>query len=80
MATKITPPKLKSHTPYTEWKNRLQMWRTAYGYAKKEQAIVLLQSLNANKKAEKAVSELIVTDLNVDDGLEKLLGKTRFYI
>ena len=68
MATKITPPKLKSNTPYTEWKNRLQMWRTVYGYTKKKQAIVLLQFLNANKKAEKAVSKLIVTDLNVDDG------------
>ena len=45
MATKTTPPKLKIDTPYTEWKNRLQMWKTVYGYAKKEQAITLLQSL-----------------------------------
>ena len=46
------------------------------GYAKKEQAIiVLLQSLNENQKAEKAVSKLAVTDLNVDGGLEKLLEK-----
>ena len=60
MTTKITPPKLKSNTPYTEWKNRLQMRRTVYGYAKKEQAIIVsLQSLNENKKAEKAVSKLI---------------------
>ena len=74
MTTKITQPKLKSDTPYTEWKNRLQMWRTVYGYDKKEQAItVLRQSLNQNKKGEKAVSKLTVTDLNVDDGLEKLL-------
>ena len=32
-------------------------------------------SLNENKKAEKAGSKLTVTDLNVDDGLEKLLEK-----
>ena len=71
---------LKNDTSYTEWKNRLQMWRTVYGYPKKEQPIALLQSLNENKKAEKAVSKLTVTDLNVNDGLEKLLEKTRFYI
>ena len=75
MTTKITPPKLKGDTLYTEWKNRLQMWRTACGYVKKEKAIVLLQSLNENKKAEKAVSKLTVTDFNVDDSLEKLLEK-----
>ena len=52
------------------------MWRVVCGSAKKEQAIiVLLQSLNENKKAEKAGSKLTVTDLNVDDGLEKLLEK-----
>ena len=50
--------------------------RTLCGYAEKEQAdTVLLQSLNENKKAEKVVSKLTVTDLNVDDGLEKLLEK-----
>ena len=63
---------LKNDTSSTEWKNRLQMWRTVYGYPKREQAIALLQSLKENKKAEKAVSKLTVTDLNVDDGLEKL--------
>ena len=31
--------------------------------------------MNENKKAEKVVSKLTVTDLNVDDGLEKLLEK-----
>ena len=76
MTTKTTPPKLKSDTPYTGWKNRLQMWMTICGYDKKEQPIiVLLHSLNGNKKAEKAVSKLTVTDLSVDDGLEKLLEK-----
>ena len=52
------------------------MWRIVCGYEIKEQAImVLLQSLNENKKAEKAVSKLKVTDLNVDDGFGKLIGK-----
>ena len=40
------------------------MWRIVRGYRKKEQVIiVLLQSLNENKKVEKAVSKLKVTDL-----------------
>ena len=52
------------------------MWRTVCGYDKKEQAITALrQSLNQHKKGEKAVSKLTVTDLNADDGLEKLLEK-----
>ena len=53
------------------------MWRTVCGYDKKEQAIVLLQSLNENKKAEEAVSKLTVTDLNADNRLEKLLKKLK---
>ena len=76
MAAKIAPPKLKNDTSYSEWKNKLDMWCIVCGYEKKEQAIiVLLQSLNENKKAEKAVSKLKVTDLNVDDGFDKLINK-----
>ena len=76
MAAKIAPSKLKNDTSYSEWKNKLDMWRIVYGYKKKEQAIItLLQSLNENKKAEKAVSNLKVTDLNVDDGFDKLIAK-----
>ena len=71
MAAKIAPSKLKNDTSYSEWKNKLDMWRIVCGYKKKEQAIIaLLQSLNENKNAEKAVSNLKVTDLNVDDGFD----------
>ena len=76
MATKIAPPKLKNDTSYSEWKNKLDIWCIVCGYENKGQAIiVLLQSLNENKKAEKAVSKLKVTDLNVDDGFDKLINK-----
>ena len=78
MAAKIAPPKLKNDTSYSEWKIKLDMRRIVRGYEKKEQAItVLLQSLNENKKVEKAVSKLKVTDLNVDDGFgfDKLIAK-----
>ena len=43
---------------------------------KKEQAIVvLLEALYENMKAEKAVSELAASNLNIDTGLKLLLDK-----
>ena len=45
-------------------------------YSQKEQAIVvLLEALDENVKAEKAVSELTASSLNVDTGLKLLLEK-----
>ena len=56
MAAKIAPSKLKSDTSYSEWKNKLDMWRVVCGYEKEEHAIIaLLESLNENRKAEKAI-------------------------
>ena len=49
------------------------MWTLVTNVPKKEQAIVVL--LEENQKAEKAVSDLTATQLNVDDGLEVLLDK-----
>ena len=43
---------------------------------KKEKAIVvLLESLDYNTKAEKAVSEFTATELNSDGGMELLIAK-----
>ena len=54
------------------------MWRIVRGYRKKEQVIiVLLQSLNENKKVEKAVSKLKVTDLVLMILINGLLHLTR---
>ena len=54
------------------------MWRIVRGYRKKEQVIiVLLQSLNENKKVEKAVSKLKVTDLMLMILINGLLHLTR---
>ena len=54
------------------------MWRIIRGYEKKEQAItVLLQYLNENKKVEKAVSKLKVTDLMLMILINGLLHLTR---
>ena len=46
------------------------------GTPQNEQGInVLLQSLTGNKKAEKAVSTVTVTDLHEDTGLQALIAK-----
>ena len=48
----------------------------SYFSTKKEQAIIVwLESLDNNVKAEKAVDQLTVTELNADNGMEALLNK-----
>ena len=52
------------------------MWEVVCGTPKNKQGIiVLLQSLSGNKKAEKAVSTLTVTDLHKGTGLNELITK-----
>ena len=73
---KTAPPKLKKDVAYKTWKNKLSMWTLVTNVPKKEQAIVvLLEALEGNQKAEKAVSDLTVTQLNVDNCLWVLLDK-----
>ena len=53
----------------------MQMWVVVFGTPKNEQRIiVLLQSLTGNKKAEKAVSTLTVTDLHKDTRLQAFIA------
>ena len=64
--SKKSPPKFKGATSYTSWKNKIEMWALVTSIPKKEQAIVvLLEALDENIKAEKAVSELTASNLNV---------------
>ena len=73
---KTAPHKFKEDIAYKTWKNKLSMWTLVTNVPKKEQAIVvLLEALEGNQKAEKAVSNLTATQLNVDDGLKVLLDK-----
>ena len=73
---RLAPPRLSDDVPYKTWKNKLEMWKLVCGIDKKEQGIiVLLQSLNGCKKAEKAVSNLTAELLYVDDGLNVILEK-----
>ena len=68
---KTAPPKFKEDVAYKTWKNKLFMWTLVTNVPKKEQAIVvLLEALEGNQKAEKAVSDLTAAQLNVDDGLK----------
>ena len=72
--TALPTCKFKEDIAYKTWKNKLSMWILVTNVPKKGQAIVvLLEALEGNQKAEKAVSDLTATRLNVDDGL-------RFYL
>ena len=46
-----------------------------FRWSKRAGIVVLLDSLDGNAKAEKAVSELTVAELNVENGLNLLLKK-----
>ena len=46
-----------------------------FRWSKRTGIVVLLDSLDGNAKAEKAVSELTVAELNVENGLNLLLKK-----
>ena len=52
------------------------MWELVTSVEVKEQGIVvLLDSLDGNAKAEKAVSEVTAAELNVENGLNLMLEK-----
>ena len=61
---------------YKTWTNKIDMWKVATVIPKEQQAtIVLLESLEGNAKAEKAVSELTATDVNYENGMNLLIEK-----
>ena len=52
---------------HKSWKSKIHMWQLVTSIDEKEQAIVvLLESLDGNTKAEKAVSEFTATKLSSD--------------
>ena len=61
---------------YKTWKNKTDMWKIVTAIPKEQQAIiVLLESLEGNFKAEKAVSELTSTDVNNENKMKLLIEK-----
>ena len=73
---RLTPPRLTEDLGYTSWKNKILIWKLVCGVDKKEQGIIiLLLSLNGNKKAEKAVGNLATDMLFNDNGFNIVLEK-----
>ena len=71
---KSAPPRFRNDFLYKVWKSKLSMWTLVTAVPKREQAIVvLLESLDGNHKAEKAVADSTADELNKDDGLKILL-------
>ena len=61
---------------YKIWTNKIDMWKVATVIPKEQQAIiVLLESLEGNAKAKKAVSELRATHVNYENGMNLLMEK-----
>ena len=74
--SKKTPPKFLKGMSYKTWKNKNDMWKIVTAVPKEQQAIiVLLESLEGNIKAEKAVSELTASDVNDENGMKALIEK-----
>ena len=68
--------RLKYGTSYISWKNKIEMWALVTSIPKKKQAIVvLLEALDENVRAEKAVSKVTASNLNAGTGLKELLDK-----
>ena len=65
------PPQLKSDTIYETWKNEIAIWRLVSEIDKKKQALAVTLSLTG--QAKEAALGINVTDLNKDDGMDKLL-------
>ena len=52
---KVVPPIFSNDVSYKFWKSCIQMWEVVCGTPKSEQGIILLlQSLNGNKKSRKS--------------------------
>ena len=77
------PPKSKRTLPgfhedmvYKTWKNKLNMRQIITSVLKKEQGIVvLLDLLEGNGKAEKAIADIRAEEVNNGDGIKVIIDK-----
>ena len=61
-------PRFNQDISYRSWKNKIKMWQLVTCIEKKEQGIiVLLESLEGNSKAEKAVPDLTAAEVNTEE-------------
>ena len=74
--SKKTPPKFHSNIFYKTWTNKHEMWQKVTTLSKSQQAIIaLLEALDGNVKAEKAVKNVTAHDTNNDNGVNFLNKK-----
>ena len=75
-ACKRAPPKFTDGMLYKTRQNKIEMWELVTDVPlNKHGIIVLLDSLEGNAKAEKAVIDLSASQLNNDGGLNVLFAK-----
>ena len=75
-ACKRAPPKFTDDILYKTWRNKIEIWELVTNVPlNKRGIIVLLDSLEGNAKAEKAVVDLSASQLNNDGGLNVLFAK-----
>ena len=64
---------------YKTWPNTFEMWQKVTTLSKSEQAtIVLLEALDGNIKAEKAVENINAHNINNDNGMNYLIEKLNY--
>ena len=67
--------KFTTEIPDKTWKNKVQMEQIVTSVEKNQQAIIFLESLEGNPKAEQAASGVTATDLKTDQGINLLFEK-----
>ena len=68
------PPVFSDKTPYARWINELTFWDKMTKIEKKEKGLAVALSLPINSDIrDKVFTEMTVVDLNVEDGLQKLI-------
>ena len=73
---KRIPPVFHEDMLYKTWKNKLNMWQIITSVTKKEQSIsILLDLLEGNAKAKKAVADIKAGERNNDDGVKVIKDK-----
>ena len=73
MASMKWPPKLDDGVSYENWRKDIEIWCKLTDIPKKKQALAIHLALNG--RARTASSELEVGDLEVESGVDTILGK-----
>ena len=64
VSARQNPPRFDNGHDYSYWRKKISMWKLVTGYAKSQQAmIVMLSCFEYNSRAESLLSDLPVTDL-----------------